>query len=386
MESSVDPARVVKLNIYPVKSCKVVEVPEIEFDDFGVVGDRRFMMIDGNNRYLSQRRFGVLTTVVAKLVVENGSQFLSMSAPSMNWDLKIEPVKDGPRIDAHLWDCQVRVIDQGDEASTWCNELIGPNGAGAVRLVASADENEMGEKYERFVENIPKSLKERVADVQVGLANDSPVSLVSQESLADLNEKMTQKGANEVALDRFRMNVEISGCSRAFEEDDWLMVRIGEVPFLVYEYCEVCFNLIASEVLLLLRLFSLPPYLLLSIFLPLSLFAFLSPSFPPPPPPPPLSLLPSLPLSFLPSLSLSFPPYLSMVFNLSPLSSMQRCKQTSVNQDTGKMDKTGPVDILRTYRAPRGPTHANFGQLLIPLQRPGKIHVGDTVQIIERKK
>ena len=65
---------------------------------------------------------------------------------------------------------------------------------------------------------------------------------------------------------------------------------------------------------------------------------------------------------------------------------LQRCKQTSVNQETGVEDKIGPIDILRKYRAPQGPTHANFGQLLIPLQKTGKVRVGDTVQIIERKR
>lgn len=248
MESSVDPTRVVKLNVYPIKSCKAVDVSEIEFDAFGVVGDRRFMMIDGNHRYLSQRRFGIMTTVVAKLVVENGEQFFSISAPSVSWELKIKPITDGPRIDAHLWDCKVRMIDQGEEAARWCNELIGPDGKGAIRLVATSTDgtgNETGqtslsgEEYQRFVDNIPKNLKERVSDIQVGLANESPVSLVSLESLADLNEKMTQNGVGRVGLDRFRMNIEVSGCSRPFEEDEWLLVRIGEIPFLVYEYCEV---------------------------------------------------------------------------------------------------------------------------------------------------
>lgn len=239
MESSVDPPKVVKLNVYPIKSCKALQVTEIEFDAFGVVGDRRFVMIDGNNRYLSQRRFGIIATVVAKIVVENGRQLLCVSAPSMNWDLTIEPVVEGPRIDANLWDCRVRLIDQGEEAARWCNELIGPDGAGAVRLVSTADGSTVGEKYQRFVENIPESLKDRVSEIQVGLTNVSPVSLVSQESLVDLNEKMAQKRVNEISLDRFRMNIEVAGCSRSFEEDEWLVVRIGEVPFLVYEYCEV---------------------------------------------------------------------------------------------------------------------------------------------------
>ena len=64
----------------------------------------------------------------------------------------------------------------------------------------------------------------------------------------------------------------------------------------------------------------------------------------------------------------------------------QRCKTTAVNQDTGEIDKLGPLEILRGYRAPGGPTHARFGQLMIPLQAGGRIRVGDTVEVIERKK
>ena len=59
---------------------------------------------------------------------------------------------------------------------------------------------------------------------------------------------------------------------------------------------------------------------------------------------------------------------------------------TGVDQGSGEVDKLGPLDILRTYRAPKGPLHAKFGQLMIPLQRSGKVRVGDVVQILERKK
>ena len=59
---------------------------------------------------------------------------------------------------------------------------------------------------------------------------------------------------------------------------------------------------------------------------------------------------------------------------------------TGVDQESGEVDKLGPLDILRTYRAPNGPLHAKFGQLMIPLQRSGKVRVGDVVQILERKK
>ena len=38
-----------------------------------------------------------------------------------------------------------------------------------------------------------------------------------------------------------------------------------------------------------------------------------------------------------------------------------------------------------TYCAPAGPTHAMFGQLMLPLQVGGKVRVGDEVTVMDRK-
>lgn len=65
---------------------------------------------------------------------------------------------------------------------------------------------------------------------------------------------------------------------------------------------------------------------------------------------------------------------------------MQRCKMTCNNQDTGEVDKYGPLDMLRTYRAPKGPAHAVFGMKLVQLKPEGVIRVGDKVKVVERRK
>ena len=59
---------------------------------------------------------------------------------------------------------------------------------------------------------------------------------------------------------------------------------------------------------------------------------------------------------------------------------------TGVDQDTGEVDKLGPLEILRQYRAPAGPAHAQFGQFMIPLQKGGAIKLGDTLTVLDRKK
>ena len=40
-------------------------------------------------------------------------------------------------------------------------------------------------------------------------------------------------------MDRFRPNIVVSGCVDAFEEDTWLLVQIGSVPFMAYKKAEV---------------------------------------------------------------------------------------------------------------------------------------------------
>ena len=239
-DSNVDPPRVTGLSVHPIKSCKALHKTEIEFDAYGVVGDRRFMLIDGNGRLVAQRQFPIMATVTANFVVEGGRTYLRASAPSMSWELKFEPILEGERIDAIVWNSHIRVVDQGEIPAKWFNELIGSPSA-LNRLVASAEKSVKGESYERMIWNLPPGMKTKLptSQLQVGLADSAPVSLISHESLGDLNARLKEKSGKEVPMNRFRMNIEISGCSRPYEEDEWVKVQIGDVPFLIYRDSEV---------------------------------------------------------------------------------------------------------------------------------------------------
>ena len=86
----------------------------------------------------------------------------------------------------------------------------------------------------------PPSLRVHLPPSLVHLGDAAPVSLISNESLADLNQKLNERvPGHTVTLDRFRMNTEITGCSRPFEEDEWLVIQIASTPLLVYVANEV---------------------------------------------------------------------------------------------------------------------------------------------------
>ena len=232
--------RVTGLNKFPIKSCRALCVDEIELDSYGVVDDRRFMLVDCNGRFISQRKFSQLATVSAHFEQDGDKRFLCVSSPKMSSDLKFEPILEGDRVEASVWESHILVLDQGDIPAGWFNELIG-HGSSFHRLVASAenDRQPRSEGFVRFVDNLPPTLKQKLPPMKIALADAGPVSLVSHESLKDVNERLKDRGGLEVPLNRFRINIEISGCAKAFEEDDWLLLRIGSVPFLAYTNAEV---------------------------------------------------------------------------------------------------------------------------------------------------
>lgn len=263
--SAGDFPRVTKLNIFPIKSCKALSVEEIEVDSYGVMGDRRLMLVDGNGRFISQRKFSKLATVSARFMEEEGEgegeeveeeegeegrkirrgqktkRMLCVSAPGMVRDLKFAPKLQGERRDVSVWQSEVRAIDQGDEAAQWFRDAIGI-GSIYFRLVASAEGQPsmpQGDAFHRLVGNLPPTLKQRLPSMKMALADSGPVSLISSESLSDVNRRLEERGVAKVPLNRFRMNIEVTGCSRPFEEDEWLLVRIGTVPFLAYANAEV---------------------------------------------------------------------------------------------------------------------------------------------------
>ena len=232
---------VVGLNIFPVKSCKAVKVQEIVFDTYGVVGDRRFMVADLGGRFVSQRKCPKLATVTATYTQTEGTQILQLSSPDMDTILKVVPKSDGPRTRCSVWESTVDVIDQGDEAAVWLSTLL-ESPTRSYRLVACAESSADG-IYKRLVANLPPSLQGKLPPMEVTLADSAPTSLVSQESLAALNEKLKDHTGNTVTLNRFRMNIEIAGCNKPYAEDEWLLIKIGSASFLVYKNAEVsCFN------------------------------------------------------------------------------------------------------------------------------------------------
>ena len=67
------------------------------------------------------------------------------------------------------------------------------------------------------------------------LSDKSPVLITNEASLVELNSRLD----NSIPMNRFRGNIKVNG-TKAFEEDNWKMVKIGDAIFKTVEICGRC--------------------------------------------------------------------------------------------------------------------------------------------------
>jgi len=206
---------ITELYYHPVKSLSALPAKILGVDDFGFINDRRFMLIDGQGKFVSQRALPILSLLKAEffnqqLIISNETIGL------MVFDLK--DFKEG--VTAKIWSDTVEAKSLENKKTELLSLYLGIN----VRLVY------MPETSFRQVDKDYFSLNQRVS-----FADGFPFLLTNQASLDDLNSRLDET----VSMRRFRPNIVFSG-SRAFQEDQWKRIRIGEIEFEVVKPCSRC--------------------------------------------------------------------------------------------------------------------------------------------------
>ena len=209
--------RIRELNIYPIKGCRGVSVQSIAVDRIGMVGDRRLMLVDNDNQFISQREAAALATLAPVL---DGANLL-VHAPDFA-PLRVAIDLDGAPTDVRLWSERgITAADQGDEAANWFTAAIGKS----CRLVA------FGTRAHNLIdpEYSPR------ADAETAFTDGYPLMVALQESLDDLNARL----AEPVPMQRFRPSIVVSG-AKAWSEDDWMAMTLGGLDCDAVKPCARC--------------------------------------------------------------------------------------------------------------------------------------------------
>ncbi len=219
--------RLTALNLYPVKSCRGFAVTSAEVDARGLVGDRRFLVVDAAGRFLTQRAHARMALIETALTADS----LILTAPDGGSVsvLRHSTFDLGPStLRVTIWQDTVTADDCGDEPARWLSDFLGL----PCRLVQT------GAAYSRPLPDrkIPPSLSARTSPShEVSFADGFPFLLISEESLADLNARLDVP----LPMNRFRPNLVVTG-GAPYVEDTWARFRIGGVVFHGATRCGRC--------------------------------------------------------------------------------------------------------------------------------------------------
>jgi uncharacterized protein YcbX len=203
-----------ELWIYPVKGCRGVRVERAEVEAMGLADDRRWLVVDDQGVFASQRHDPALATVE----VATDPDGLEITATGRT--VRVPRNVDAGSPDVRIWRDTVSAIDCGDEPAEVLSAVLGR----PCRIVRWGDASERSVEPEHS----------RPGD-RVGFADAYPLLLIGQASLDDLNRRLGEP----VPMTRFRPNLVVAG-AEPYAEDRWSRIRRGPVVLDVVKPCARC--------------------------------------------------------------------------------------------------------------------------------------------------
>jgi len=214
------PLRLTRIRVYPLKGAAGFDLEESEVGVRGIPGDRRWMLVRPNGDFLSQRTHPRLCLIrVSPSGQESeGKARYSVDAPGMN-GLDLAPFESEEWIQVQLHQDRFSTVVGNAEADRWFTDFLGDS----CRLAYFPD------RLTRPVD--PEYAKGHT----VGFADGYPVHLASQDSLRDLNQRLSRS----TTMLRFRPNLVVEG-GVPWEEDEWRTVAIENVILHLVKPCARC--------------------------------------------------------------------------------------------------------------------------------------------------
>ncbi len=202
--------------IYPIKSMGGIRLKNAKVAEKGLENDRRWMLVDEQNIFITQRVHPIMA--LFKLSRKNENFIIRFKEDSI--ELPISFVAEGPEMKTTIWDDEVLTREVGARFSKWFSEKMDI----ACKLVVFPESNKR-----------PVDAKYSINSEQVSLSDGYPILIIGQSSLDDLNSRLD----SPVPMNRFRPNLVFLG-GQPCEEDAWKYFSIGSNKFAGVKPCSRC--------------------------------------------------------------------------------------------------------------------------------------------------
>jgi uncharacterized protein YcbX len=208
--------RVSAINIYPIKSVGAISCEQRVVERQGLSGDRRFMLVDEQGRFITQRQFPRMALIRSE-PISNGYRFSTQGLDPLELPVQLFA---GEQVEVKVWKDTPRALLADSTINDWFTQALGLT----CRLVFLTDE------HRRRLDNGHGRAEDRVS-----FADSAPLLLTSEASLKDLNHRLVKP----VSMARFRPNLVVDA-DTPYAEDDWQMIAVGECEFEVAWSCSRC--------------------------------------------------------------------------------------------------------------------------------------------------
>lgn len=209
---------VTELNIYPIKSLGGFSVLSAFVTDRGFAYDRRWMLIDAENRFLSQREFPKMASLQVALA-KDGLLVSNKHNPQQNITILFGTESNSTE-QVTIWNDTCEAQPLGAEINEWFSDMLSYH----CRLVYMPDASK------RPVDPAYSSGNEIAS-----FADAYPFLIIGQSSLNDLNSRLS----SPVPMNRFRPNIVFTG-SAPYQEDLMEEFVINGVHFFGVKLCGRC--------------------------------------------------------------------------------------------------------------------------------------------------
>jgi uncharacterized protein len=206
-----------ELFIYPIKSLGGISVTSALVTGRGLQFDRRWMLVDSDQVFITQRTHPQLA--LYRVSIHDEGLLVQHKLTDESIGIPFHPQTD-EEIIVRVWQdsCMAGVV--APEADAWFSEQLGF----PCRLVY------MPEEEKRAVDR-----EYAFHDEITGFSDAFPFLLIGQASLDDLNRRLMEP----LPINRFRPNIVFTG-GDAFEEDSLEEFTISQVRFFGVKLCARC--------------------------------------------------------------------------------------------------------------------------------------------------
>lgn len=209
-----------ELYTFPVKSLRGNRCEQLTLDEFGPEHDRRWMLIDDDNHFLTQRQLHRMC--LADVVVTEAG--ISLNAPGMP-EIHVPHDCFADEVQVAVWKDTATGLLADHEVNAWLGRFLDHS----VRLVYMPDKS-----FRPVDPQFRINSRNRVS-----FADGFPLLLTTTASLDDLNQRLGTVNHEPVPMTRFRPNLVVDN-EIPFEEDRWKRIEINGIVFHVVKPCSRC--------------------------------------------------------------------------------------------------------------------------------------------------